>query len=57
MTTRKLTRREAMMEEKLKQIERDPVAYYARVREAAYRDELRKALLPWTNRRRRRPSS
>lgn len=57
MTTPNVTRRGAMMERKLEQIERDPVTYYANARKAAYRDELRKALMPWRDRRRKSASA
>lgn len=57
MTTSNVTRRGAMMEQKLEQIERDPVTYYARARKAAYRDEIRKALMPWRDRRRKSASA
>jgi len=57
MTTPNVTRRGAMMEQKLEQIERDPVTYYARARKAAYREEMRKALMPWRDRRRKSASA
>ncbi len=57
VTTPNVTRRGEMMERKLEQIERDPVTYYARAREAAYREEMRKALRPWRARRRKSASA
>ena len=57
MTTPNVTRRGKMMERKLEAIERDPVTYYARARKAAYRDEMRKALMPWRARRRKSASA
>lgn len=57
MTSANVTRRDELMERKLEQIERDPVAYYARARKAAYREEIRKALIPWRNHRRKSASA
>lgn len=57
MTSANVTRRDELMEQKLEQIERDPVGYYARARKAAYRDEMRKALIPWRDRRRKSASA
>lgn len=57
MTSANVTRRDELMEQKLEQIERDPVAYYARARKAAYREEMRKALIPWRDHRRKSASA
>lgn len=35
------------MAAKLERIKQDPEAYYAAARKDAYRDEARRALLPW----------
>lgn len=45
-----MTEHERRMAAKLKRIIRDPEAYYAAARKAAYRDEMRRALMPWRKR-------
>lgn len=46
-----MTEHERQMATKLECITRDPEAYYATARKAAYRDELRRALMPWQKNR------
>ena len=45
--TSTMTEHDRQMAAKLERITRDPEAYYAAARKAAYRDELRRALVPW----------
>ena len=46
-TTSTQTEHDQKMAVKLERITADPEAYYAEARKAAYRDELRRALMPW----------
>ncbi|WP_193117361.1 hypothetical protein [Brachybacterium tyrofermentans] len=46
-STSTMTEHEREMAAKLERIITDPEGYYATARKAAYRDELRRALMPW----------
>lgn len=46
-TATKMTEHDREMAEKLERIVEDPEAYYAEARRVAYRDEFRRALMPW----------
>lgn len=46
--TSSATEYDLVMAKKLERIKRDPEAYYAEARKGAYRDELRRALMPWS---------
>lgn len=46
-STSTTTEHDRKMAGKLERITKDPEAYYAEARKAAYRDELRRALMPW----------
>ena len=50
-STSTMTEHERQMATKLERITRDPEGYYATARKAAYRDELRRALMPWQKHR------
>lgn len=47
LTVSRMTKHDQEMAEKLERIIRDPEAYYAAARKVAYRDEMRRALMPW----------
>ncbi|WP_240371948.1 hypothetical protein [Brevibacterium zhoupengii] len=53
-STSTMTEHDRQMAAKLERIISDPEGYYATARKAAYRDELRRALMPW---RKHRPHS
>lgn len=49
MDAQKLTARDREMLEKLEKMKRNPEKYFAEARKVAYRDEMRKALRPWSS--------
>lgn len=51
--TSTMTEHDRQMATKLERITTDPEAYYEAARKAAYREELRRALLPWRKTRAR----
>lgn len=50
-STSTMTEHDQRMAAKLELIIKDPEGYYAAARRAAYRDELRRALMPWQKHR------
>lgn len=53
-STSTMTEHERQMASKLERITSDPEGYYATARKAVYREELRRAFMPW---QRHRPRS